>query len=218
MLVGIHVQITRAAVEGLFSETALRAILEANVRVDAPWNQLGHDELHFDNNAFDASYVFLERQRGMIEPALRTGEPKKAWRAFGRLVHTAQDFYAHSNYVDLWLACQPNGMVPAPGEIDPSDDSLVASPSLRSGKSYAPFGLLALVPGLDHLVAPLLPADSHAHMNLDSAKSGPQFEYAFQAAIKRTRQEFHEVVRPMRGELVALFTDLPAGSSAVPGA
>jgi hypothetical protein len=217
MLIPIHVQVTRTALEGLMSDSALRAVLGANAWVDAPWNQLGHDELHFDNNAFDASYAYVERQRALIEPAMRRGEPRKAWRAFGRLIHTAQDFYSHSNYVDLWLACQPNGMVPAPAEIDPSDDALVASPSLRSGKAYAPVGFLAFVPGLGRLVTSFLPADSHAHMNLDSPASGTQFEYAYHAAVKRTRQEFDRVVGSLNGDGRAGFTGLPAAGSPPPG-
>ena len=34
-------------------------------------NQFGHDEFHFDNNAFAASRAFIEQQRNLIEPALQ---------------------------------------------------------------------------------------------------------------------------------------------------
>ncbi len=139
---------------------------------------------------------------------MERGEAKRAWEAFGRLTHTAQDFYSHSNYVDLWLAIQPNGLVPAPREIDPLDDALVENPSLRSGKMYFPLGFLSFLPGIKELIIPLMPRDSHAWMNLDSEARGPLFEYAFHAAIKRTRFEFGAVMKGLTRELGQLFTDI----------
>jgi hypothetical protein len=209
MLRPVHARVTRRALGEIFSPRALAIILDSNVGMDALQNQLGHDEFHFDNNAFEASRAYIVGQRALIPPALAAGNPRAAWVAFGRLTHTAQDFYSHSNYVDLWLACQPNGMVPSASEIDPLDDSLVENPSLRSGKVYFPFGFLSFVPGLGKLVTPRLPRDSHAWMNLDSEARGPMFEYAFHAAVKRTRYELETVAKGLTKELNHLFTDLP---------
>ena len=208
MLKPVHVQITRLALNGRFSERALGAIVTANVGVDSLPNLIGHVEYHFDDNAFDQSRAYMEGQRGLIRPALEAGDPRAAWQAFGRLTHTAQDFYAHSNYVDLWLACQPNGMEPAANEIDPLDDSLVENPSLRSGKMYFPLGLLSFVPGLKKLIVPRMPRDSHAWMHLDSADRGPMFQYAFHAAVKRTRHEFESLQRALSAPLRRLFVDV----------
>ncbi len=208
MLQSVHAEMIRRALGETFSPHALRVIIAANVGVDTLINQLGHDEFHFDNNAFEPSRLYIEKQRALIRPALERGQAKAAWQAFGRLTHTAQDFYAHSNYVDLWLACQPNGMVPAPSEIDPLDDALVENPSLRSGKSYFPFGFLSFIPGVESLITPLLPRDSHAWMNLDSSERGPLFEYAFHAAVKRTKYEFNLVARDLTKELGAIFTEI----------
>jgi hypothetical protein len=210
MLPRVHAEVTRRALSQLFGPHALDAIVAANVLVDAPWNQLRRDELHFDNNSFDRSRAYIAEQRELIAPALARGRTTSAWRAFGRLAHTAQDFYAHTNYVDLWLACQPNAMVPAPAEIDPLDDAVIENPSLRSGKAYLPWGLLSFVPGLRKMVLPLLPPDSHAHMNLDSSASGPLFEYAFHAAIERTRREYDAIRRQLSESLLARFRGDPA--------
>ena len=209
MLRGVHARITRRALGDRLSPRALAVVLDSNLRLDSILNQLGHDEFHFDNNAFDASRAYIAGQRALIRPALERGETRHAWKAFGRLVHTAQDFYAHSNYVDLWLACQPNGMVPAANEIDPVDDSLIDNPSLRSGKPYHPFGFLSFVPGLRKLIIPRLPRDSHAWMNLDSEASGPMFEYAFYAAVKRTRFELETVEKALTKELSQMFSEIP---------
>ena len=208
MLKPVHVQITRRALGDKFGPRALAVIIDSNVGVDNLLNLVGHDEYHFDDNAFDRSRAYMEDQRALIRPALEGGDSKAAWQAFGRLTHTAQDFYAHSNYVDLWLSCQPNGMVPAAKEIDPLDDSLIDNPSLRSGKMYFPIGFLSFVPGLKKLVIPRMPRDSHAWMNLDSEARGPMFEYAFHAAVKRTRFEFGTVIKTLTKEFNLIFTDI----------
>ncbi|HEY5901003.1 MAG TPA: hypothetical protein VIU39_00510, partial [Anaerolineales bacterium] len=54
----------------------------------------------------------------------------------------------------------------------------------------------------------ILPRDSHAHMNLDSAERGPAFEYAYHAAIKRTRYEFEEIRPLLTPALFGLFCSL----------
>ena len=208
MLKPVHIRITRRALGDRVSARALSVIIDANVKVDSLPNLLGHDECHFDNNAFDRSRAYIEEQRALIHPALQAGDARSAWEAFGRLTHTAQDFYAHTNYVDLWLACQPVGMVPAANEIDPLDDALVDNPSLRSGKMYFPLGIFSFVPGLKKLVIPRMPRDSHAWMNLDSEERGPMFEYAFHAAVKRTRLELGAVVKGLTRELHRAFTEV----------
>ncbi|MGE5072306.1 MAG: hypothetical protein ACM3MF_02675 [Anaerolineae bacterium] len=208
MLKPVHLEMMRRAVGDKFSARALRVVIDANLSVDALPNLIGHAEYHFDDNAFDRSRAYMEEQRSLIRPALERADAMTAWQAFGRLTHTAQDFYSHSNYVDLWLSCQPNGMVPSAREIDPLDDSLIENPSLRSGKMYFPLGILSFVPGLKNLVIPRMPRDSHAWMHLDSPERGPMFEYAFHAAIKRTRFEYDSVLRSMPDALRHAFTDL----------
>jgi hypothetical protein len=210
MLKPVHARITRRALSDRFSARALSAILDANLRMDSLQNLIGHDEYHFDNNAFTRSRAYMDGQRALIRPALERGETRAAWDAFGRFTHTAQDFYAHSNYVDLWLACQPNGMVPAASEIDPLDDALVENPSLRSGKLYFPLDALSFIPGIRRLVIPRMPRDSHAWMNLDSEARGAMFDYAFHAAVKRTRYELEGVAKDLTKDLYRAFSDLPA--------
>ncbi len=119
MLQSIHAAILQGALEDLFTPTALNSIITANIEVDALWNQVGHDELHFDNNALEPSNTYIATQRALIRPSLETGVVSRAWQAFGRLTHTAQDFYSHTNYVRLWLATRTDGAVPPP-DRDPS--------------------------------------------------------------------------------------------------
>ncbi len=207
MLKPIHAEITRRALGEMFSPRALGIIVASNIKQDVLSGQLGHDEYHFDNNAFDKSKAYIEEQRTLISTALERAEVEPAWEAFGRLTHTAQDFYAHTNYIDLWLSCQESGMIPLPTELNPLDPDLIDSPALRSGKLYYPFEVLAFVPALKKIIIPLLPRDSHAWMNLDSAERGPLFEYAFQAAVKRTCHEFDLLKRGFSSNSLALFQD-----------
>jgi hypothetical protein len=211
MLIQYHESITRKTLSELFSPRALEAILAANLKQDdLLTGQIGHDEYHYDNNAIAESDRYLERQRALTLSALQNNHLPAAWAAFGRLLHTAQDFYAHSNYVDLWLSrVTGNGQTPPPpSEIAPLMDELVHSPELHSGKLYYPWEVLAFVPVVKHFVIPFLPPDSHAHMHLDSPARGERFAYAFEAALKRTRYEFDTTVAGLSPGLEALFIDL----------
>ena len=142
MLTQYHVEIMLASLGDRFSPRAMAAIIHANVHQDRLAGQIGHDEFHFDNNAFDKSHAYMEEQRALILSALQRKDVLSAWSAFGRMSHTVQDFYAHSNYVTLWVSRFDGRTLPPPPEIDPVDPSLFHSPDLCSGKVYLPFELL----------------------------------------------------------------------------
>ena len=206
MLKAYHIEMLHLALDGVFSPGALGTIIAANVYQDRPRGQIGHDEYHFDNNAFDKSYAYMEEQRALTISSLMADRASAAWSAFGRLTHTAHDFYAHSNYIDLWRESHQGGRLPAPVEVDPVDLQLINSPALRSGKVYLR-ELLTLIPLLGPFLKPFLPRDAHGWMNLDSPERGPNFKYAFQAAVKRTTIEFEKTTRDMPAELFRLFLD-----------
>src|SRR6266540_3804134 len=167
MLILIHEEMTREALNSHVSPRALEIIIAANRRQDALSGQIGHDEFHFDNNAIDEGLRYINEQRGFVIASLLSPGVLSAWLAFGRLIHTAQDFYSHTNYVPLWLD-QYNGAPPTPPEVDPVQKNLIESPKLHSGKIYLPMDMLYFVPFLRKISLALLPHDSHAKMNLDS--------------------------------------------------
>jgi hypothetical protein len=205
MLKKLHADILRQALHEQFSAAALESIIAANVYQDRLAGQIGHDEYHFDNNAFEKSYAYIEEQRAIVISSLEVNIVASAWAAFGRLTHTAQDFYAHSNYIDLWLSRHANGSRPAPSEVDPVNRDLINSPALRSGKIYLPLEALSFVKVLKPFVMPFLPRDSHAWMNLDSPAQGPNFTFAFHAAVQRTRIEFEKTMAGLSRDLVDVF-------------
>jgi len=207
MLIPIHEEMTREALGAHFSAGALEIIIAANRKQDALSGQIGHDEFHFDNNAIEKGLRYINEQRGFVLASLLSPGVLSAWIAFGRLTHTAQDFYSHTNYISLWLDQHP-GTPPTPPEIDPVQKSLLRSPSLPSGKIYLPMDALYFVPFLRKFALKLLPEDSHGKMNLDSPAQGPRFEYARAAAVKRTQHEFDLLKKILPPDLFAKFTDL----------
>jgi hypothetical protein len=205
MLKPFHIEMTRLAVGEQFSSNALEKITDANLYQDRLLGQIGHVEYHFDGNAFEKSYAYVEEQRALTVSSLMANDALSAWSAFGRLTHAVQDFYSHSNYVDLWLSCQPDGVIPTPSEIDPVDPDLINTLALRSGTIYLPLEAFYHFHILRPLLLRILPRDSHAWMNLDSPAQGSNFAYAFQAGLKRTKIEFEKTTLGFSEEMRRLF-------------
>ncbi len=207
MLTQYHIEIMLTSLGDRFSPRALSVITHANINQDRLSGQFGHDEFHFDNNAFDKTYAYIEKQRSIVISSVGSGDANSAWRAFGRFLHTVQDFYAHSNYITLWVSrFDKQTLLPSP-EVDPVDPSLLNSPDLRSGKVYYPFELLYFIRKTRAFSLRYLPHDSHAWMNLDSPEQGFKFDYAMQAAIKRTVIEFEKTTEGFSEEMRRLFLD-----------
>jgi len=206
MISRYHIEMTRNALAMHFSERALDVIMTANVKQDVLRNQIGHDEIHYDNNAIEKGDRYINEQRGYILAVLLSPSTPGAWVSFGRLLHTAQDYYAHSNYVTLWLD-QFDGAPPPPPEIDPLKKELMRSPSLHTGRVYFPMDVVYMIKPLRPLALKLLPKDSHGWMNLDTPAQGPKFDYAISAATQRTTHEFDLLRKLLSPEMFARFTD-----------
>jgi hypothetical protein len=184
-----HRQILEQALAGRVSARALAAIYRANVNQDRLTALLGHPEFHFDENAIAEGLAYIEHCRA---EAIRAEAPAKAWAAFGRLTHGAQDFYAHTNYVALWRGQYPS--LPAAHHMNGLDPALLQHPKLFTCRVYLPLEALVYLPGLAGLIKKRLPADSHANMNLDTPATGELFSYAMEAAIQRTVAEFERTL------------------------
>ncbi len=185
-----HRQITYEVIQPIFTPEIIEIIIAANLGQDGLVGQIGHPEYHFDSNAFTRGKEYIEAQRRIVmDSSLSSGSipnPRNAYRALGRLLHAVQDFYAHSNYVSLWLDSHRDAI---PEEIDPLDSITQDSPSLKSGRTYFPLEFIYFIPALRPLAWRLLPHDSHAWMNLDGPERGPLFAYALCAARKRSSYE-----------------------------
>ena len=207
MLKTYHQQICEQALASVFSPQALETVIRANLGQDAIRYQFVHPHFHFDSNAFEASERYITEQRQLALETIRSGnDPVPARRAFGRLTHTAQDFYAHSNYIRFWADSQLQAELPPPIQVDALDPEILHHPKLQSGKIYL-WDWLSFVPGLYPLAYRKAPKDSHTHMNLDSPQSGAWFPYAFEAAVKRTLFEYGQIFLLLDTAEVKRFTD-----------
>ena len=203
---GYHIEITSEALQTRVSAHALQIIISANLSQDNLDGQLRHPEFHFDNNGLAEGQAYLDGQRDLLVEAMKAGQNRPARQAFGRLIHTAQDFYAHSNYVDLWLRRNSSERMPQPEDIDPLNPGVLSDPDLRSGRVYYPWEALSFIPFLAPLVRRLLPKDAHAWMNLDAPERGPQFAYARIAALRRTIYEFQLLSSLLSQDEMVQFT------------
>ncbi len=204
-----HRAITEQALRPHFNPAALESVVRANLGQDALQYQFVHDHFHFDNSSFVAGDAYLEEQRRTVKSVLENGsQPLPARAAFGRLTHAAQDFYAHSNYIALWRERNPGA---APDAIDPQLAEALTDPRLHSGRIYPPLEWFSFLPWIGHLVVPLLPRDSHAWMNKDDP-SRPDFDFAFAAAVKRTRLELDLLRAQLTPDQFARFTGSAAAN------
>src|SRR5262249_36801790 len=107
------------------TEEAIQEVVDANADVDRTWKQFSDAPSHFDGEEFVAGGT---RLHGLFQDILRLlaqNKTKEARTKLGGALHTVQDFYSHSNWVEL------HGMVPsdathfpfptAPGLAGPKD-------------------------------------------------------------------------------------------------
>jgi hypothetical protein len=190
-----HIEITQNVLQEYFSQENLEKIVRSNIQQDRVKNQIGHDYIHFDGSAFSEGFSYIKEQKAKLLKSVEDSDYQTARAALGRILHSWQDFYSHSNYVQLWY--QKEGRIDVE-EIDHKDLDIFNSTELKSGKNYGLIELFALLPGLSRIIKPFMPEDSHAKMNLDSPKSGPFFNYAYTAAKRRTKHVLDALLEEMQ--------------------
>jgi hypothetical protein len=165
----------------------LSVIVAANVATDL--DQFD-SALHFDNCAFAPGAQRIDALRQLIASGTLEENP---YLLFGTMIHTVQDFYAHSNWVELHEGERPV----------PVWDLVVGSLPAQ------------IVSGTFFLDTPKLcgpGAPTHAELNKDSpdspegakvVESGPNagqtlFALAFAAALRATELQFEWLRRVVR--------------------
>jgi hypothetical protein len=191
-----HIEITQKALSTEFSNAALQDVIKGNIQQDRIKNQFGHDYIHFDGSAFEAGFNYIKQQEQAIFDHMSIENYSTARFALGRITHSWQDFYSHSNYISLWLENSGNL---TPEEITINEPEIMNHPMLKSGENYGVIEFIALLPPFSKWLKPHMPADSHARMNLDSPKSGDLFSYAYHAAYKQTMAVFQQLMVQIKG-------------------
>jgi von Willebrand factor A domain-containing protein 7 len=84
---------------------AMGQIVDADAEVDAleqfGGTQFNKSASHFDGEAFPESQHRLTLYREVVENLLRDNNPQRARWYLGQALHTLQDFYSHSNWIEL---------------------------------------------------------------------------------------------------------------------
>ncbi len=78
----------------------------------AQWTQdvaaARQSEAHFDNCAFDAAVAFIDDRLTEAGEDVKASQYADAMFALGQALHAIQDFYSHSNYIELMVSAHPN--------------------------------------------------------------------------------------------------------------
>jgi von Willebrand factor A domain-containing protein 7 len=85
-------------------KNAREQIAAANAQVDdakSPYGEKDKGECHFDNEMFLEGHLNMMKLRSEMIGFLQTGDALRARIWFGRQLHALQDFYAHSNWVEM---------------------------------------------------------------------------------------------------------------------
>jgi hypothetical protein len=195
MNTNFHIEITRKALESHFSNNAMERIIAGNIRQDRVAYMLGHDYIHFDGSSFNAGFRYIADQEKILLEHLSLKRYDQAQEAFGRIIHSWQDLYSHSNYVQLW---QQSHAHQPPEAIIPNNPDIINHPNFASGKNYGLIEFLAMIPVISSLIIPRMPSDSHAKMNLDSPAAGPNFWFAYWAAYKATQAAYEHLMEKLK--------------------
>ncbi|KAE9990074.1 hypothetical protein EG327_001885 [Venturia inaequalis] len=74
------------------------AIASANADVDRDWD---HSAFHCDGENFDGAQARLSELKKETISKLKDGKATDAQKALGSALHTLQDFYSHSNWIEM---------------------------------------------------------------------------------------------------------------------
>jgi len=184
---------TEAAIGQYLVTSDLDVVIRANLDQDSLRN-IFNPIVHFDDSRLVESQQYIAAQRRLAVDRLLAGDRAAALCALGRLLHTRQDFYAHSNWAALWVERQGGLEAAIPEEIEICLDP-TAEAGIMSGRAsffwYFACRLPLIGKWLERSVAP---RDSHEVMNLDYPGRGPLFAFALQAATRHSRQEMEALL------------------------
>ena len=200
-----HISVLTETIGSQISARALQEIIAGNLGQDMGWDQF-KPHVHFDNSLFSDGLAFMEEQHAIIT---QSDSANKMWSAFGKLTHAAQDFYSHSNYVDLWLKANGGFEKTKPEDINGLDEKLLNDSRLVSGNFFLWRDIIYYIPLIKNFAKKhLLFPDSHEAMNLDVPECGAQFPYSIVAAKQRTRAEYDRVMKTLSPQRAAMFRDI----------
>ena len=213
----VHQQITTEALPDL-NVGIRKQIIDANVDTDENAISFATSSHHFDNNQISESVSYIN---SLYRQALSYADPAQFNSnalavVFGQILHTVQDFYAHTNWVELgktdlidsglgyWHDLTPytvhQGVMVVEGEPPPiltlSQQGAVVTVTTDDDQQYP--GLISgtfSIPGsfgtADHLPANIVM--THSDLNKDDA-SRTGYPVAYYLATQQTEHELDRLI------------------------
>jgi hypothetical protein len=178
-----HASLLLRAAPNEFSRSALLfSVIPANIAVDLNQKEKW---LHFDNSTFSIGALHINELWSRIEAGIG------CMTNFGSLTHTEQDFYSHSNWVELhqhlspvpvWdlnVASLPAGVLS--GTSPSGHDSTRSAPTHAELNKDCPFAWFS---------------PSGARIVTDGPNRGKSlFDLGYEAALTATRIQFDRLLR-----------------------
>ena len=78
---------------------AISTIVNENTNRDVV--EMFQEATHFHNEAFDAGSLLISQRLDAAIASAKTEDYKQARESFGALLHSVQDFYSHSNWIEI---------------------------------------------------------------------------------------------------------------------
>ncbi|XP_066560124.1 von Willebrand factor A domain-containing protein 7 [Amia ocellicauda] len=80
---------------------AVGEVVQASANVDFDMSTKHKPQYHFDSERVQQAMELLQRHWKHIQDAMRAGDHQGARKSLGQLLHSLQDFYSHSNWVEM---------------------------------------------------------------------------------------------------------------------
>lgn len=181
-----HRLITETALTPLgFDQDSVYLVNQGNAAVDA-FDESSSPEAHFDDETFRKGSRRLREKISAVLAALDDNDRELALDTLGRGLHTVQDFFSHSNFIE-------NNGVETPIDLldleDPPADLACDRETFKGGltSGYYP-----------DKARPSEMKCVHAELNKDSAEKGERHRRAVEKATVETRHYVESVLEAVR--------------------
>jgi hypothetical protein len=183
-----------------FTDSAINQIVRANIHLDRGFagHRSKNDDWYFNNERFeDASGRLIQLKEDIVTACTGSDpDPDSARRIFGKALHTLQQFYSHTNYVELGNTAIETDL--GREIIDDPDPNA----RMCSNGALSDFGETDLTSSYRkrflHRVPNLKCSEG------DLRKEGEEFDRAKELALRATYDYLDQVVEAFGGDQAAL--------------
>ena len=194
----VHEQITLEALQGTLSDNNLALVCRACTSQDRAGSEGEAEERrHFKGDSVSAAIAYIERERKKVLNYAQDADTSPEDRAralyhFGLLLHTVQDFYSRTNYVEIKL--EP--LKKAGASADPYNVDLPDWSRLENSSSVQVDGVTLVNHGVDK-------DNGQALSGKHSFGSTNYFKVARGLAIRETQRQWNLLENLIRNKCQA---------------